>query len=287
MPCVGGGCALDVDTATYIGGGPAGPSPALVDGGVTAAPVDAADLEGADAGAGSGGDAGDGDSPPVLDAYAKAVLADAPALYFRLDDTASPLKDASGHGTRATATNVVWAVPGAIAGNGAVHLDGASSVIDVGSAADFTGTAPFTLEAWASIELDDGTYRHLFTKDFTGGAGREEFGLYVHTGQLVFERYVDDVPTAAGVNLSTLGAPPFIHAVAVYNGSALILYAQGNEVDRTADTRGQPSKPTSLFVGTKGTGFGTMKATLDEVAVYDHALTAARVAAHFAAASAK
>jgi hypothetical protein len=275
-----GACALDVDTATYIGGGSPGAGSVPTESGAPAAPDRAPQPV-----AGDGFDGGDGASPPRLDAYAAAVLADQPAFYFRLDDTGSPLRDASGHGVIASATNLAWGAPGAVAGNAAVHLDGASSVIDVGDAADFTGTAPFSLEAWVAVEVDDATYRHLFAKDFTGAAGREEFGVYIHTGQLAFERWVDDAATATQVDLSGLGTPSFVHSVAVYDGSAIILYAQGNEVGRTADARAQPTKPTSLFVGTKGAGFGTLQARLDEVAVYDHALSAARVKAHFGAAA--
>jgi hypothetical protein len=281
-PWVWGACALDLDTATYSGGSAEGGAPADEGAPDSTPQADAAMSDDS----GDGGDAAL-PLPPSPDAYATSVLADQPIVYLRLDDTASPLHDASGHGVVATATNVLFGAPGAVAGNAAIHVDGTSSVIDLGSVGDFTGTAPFSLEVWAAIELTDSTYRMLFVKDFADNAGREEYGVYVHTGQLVFERYVDNGATATGVDLSTLGTPSFIHAVAVYDGSSISLYAQGAEVGRIADARPQPPKASTLFVGTGSPGYNTVKGTLDEVAIYDHALTAPRVAAHFAAASAR
>jgi hypothetical protein len=73
------------------------------------------------------------------------------------------------------------------------------------------------------------------------------------------------------------------YVVATYDGAKMTLYVNATKIDEQPDTRSQLSKSTPEFVGCKASQKGAIVGSLDEFAIYDHALTAARVGAHWAA----
>jgi hypothetical protein len=217
--------------------------------------------------------------------YAATILSDLPLAYWRLDEpSGTTAHDATGHGNTATiGTGAAWGSPGAISGdpNTAVHLS--TDGFNAGPSFDFPGNAPYTLEGWLSPEVIDNTYRHLFSKnDEAADGGREEYGLFVQsTETFVFERFV------AGTSVKTHATLPplnqYTYVVATYDGTSMAFYVNGALVSAAPDTRPQQSKPVAEFFGCKATQNGVLQGLIDEVAIYDHALPAASIAAHWAA----
>lgn len=70
------------------------------------------------------------------------------------------------------------------------------------------------------------------------------------------------------------------HVVGTYDGATLRLYLDGAEIASEADTRPAKAKTTPLFMGA-AFGFGALRASVDEVAIYEHALVASRIVAHY------
>jgi hypothetical protein len=229
---------------------------------------------------GAAADGSDGAAPSV---YRALVMSDGPIMYLRLNDPAgsTKAKDETGTYSPALSGGITFQVAGALAkdSDGAMTFDGTTAAIDVGDALDFSGTNPFTLEAWAKPLVADGEYRFIFAKDSYDDAGREEFGVVAQNGALAFERYVADNGTyASGSLLATLWS----HVVAVYDGTTTYLYVNGKQVGMAADTRSQPAKGTHFMVGLQDPKLdGVFAGTLDEIAVYAKVLTATQVSKHY------
>lgn len=274
--CGGAACSIFTDLSGYAGGGDAG------------AP------EGGDATAETGGDAtpsGDGGADAAVVSYRAAVLADRPLAYLRFGESSGAIaSDETGNGnTAAVSGTVAWGVPGALAGDKdtAVRLDGKTSVIDLGGKIDFSGTSPFSLEIWLDVATADSSYRFLVVKDDRPASGREEWGVVLHNVDgLYFERYV----AGGGRSAGTPAAPylgRWVYTVATYDGSRLNFFVEGVSVDSGPDPRPQLAKNVPLQVGSGFPNGGVIDGSIDELAIYDHALSPERIKAHFDAARPK
>lgn len=239
-----------------------------------------------------GGDGGDGRADATADAavrsYSAEVLSDKPIAYLRFGETAGVLAhDETGNGNQgAVSGTVTWGVPGALARDGdtAVRLDGTTSQIDLGGAIDFAGTAPFSLEIWFNVATVDTTYRFLLGKDTQPTSGREEWGVVIQSVDgLYFERYIAGSGRGAGTAAQPL-VGRWVHTVSTYDGMTLAFYVDGALVDQSLDPRSQLAKNVSLYAGSDGAGRGVIDGALDELAIYDFALSATRIKAHFDAA---
>jgi hypothetical protein len=219
--------------------------------------------------------------------YRDTILTDTPLAYWRFGEATGTIAgDENGNGNAATlGTGVTWGAMGALLNdpNTAIHLGGTQGLI-AGNTFDFPGNAPYSLEAWVNPDMAlDGKYRHLFVKDdTTQPTGREEYGVYLQVNDgLAFERYVTGTARKAFAP-----APPinqWSYVVATYDGTQLSLYVNGAVVQRTPDTRPQASKNASEYLGCKSFNYVSVLGSLDEFAIYDHALTDAQVAAHWKA----
>ena len=239
-------------------------------------------------GGASGGALGNGGSVVASGGsggYAAEVLADGPVLYWRLDETAGiTAMDASGHNHHGTYNGTLqFGQPGAIVGDTDTAVSFEGGAIDAGGIFDFAGTEPYTLEAWIRPTTIDTVYRHVFNKDSTDGNGRQQYGMFVRSSSgLGFERFVD----STGFNIVT-GSPPlnvYTHVVGTYDGTKLQLFVNALSVGTVNDSRSAASKDAPFFVGTKYIDVGAFVGDIDEVAVYDKALSAERVQAHYDAA---
>jgi hypothetical protein len=236
---------------------------------------------------GGEGDASTDGGTPATSPYTLAVLADNPVVYYRFEEAP---------GATTAASSVTGSPDGMIDGTptlgvagrvGHAYDFGVSVAADVDVSAlgfDFIGNAPFTLEAWFYATMTDVTYRHMFMKDtLDQAAGRQEYGVTIQSGELGFERYVDGTGNVAKAAV-TVNA--WHHFAGVYDGVALSLYLDGALASATTDSRAAKPKDKPLVIGARdvGSAASVFPGSLDEVAIYDHALTGARIAAHIAAA---
>jgi concanavalin A-like lectin/glucanase superfamily protein len=271
-PCIPGQCDASVDRDA--GGGdaadarvhadaPAKDVVAARDAREAAAPSDAV----SDADAGS--------------SYSETILADLPIAYWRLNETTGTVAhDSSGHGNDATYFMCTLGSPGALLTEAetAAAFDGTTSYV-VGPNFRFAGMTSFTVEAWAnaaSITTTD--YHHILT-DETQSGDRQGYALFLtDLAELEVERFVDASNQVAFGPTVTAGM--FHHVVGTYDGATLTLYYDGLQVGTVADARIAVGTTDPFYVGAAETT-KFFDGTIGEVAVYDSALSAARVAAHF------
>jgi hypothetical protein len=154
---------------------------------------------------------------------------------------------------------------------------------------NFPKLAPFTLELWVRPRLLDIGYRRLLAKEITDTTPQEGYQLTINR---------DDA--GAWVNLLRAHAPagneswvrtpfpdPLVdhdyhHVVGTFDGTSLVVYVDGHANSNPAQFA-IVETAASFVIGGREPAGAIFDGDLDDVAIYDHALTAARVKAHLQA----
>jgi len=201
------------------------------------------------------------------DAYEALVVGDEPIAYWRFEEVAGPIATARVGELGAFQGNPRYAQPGPISGSRAVALDGDGDWIDV---VDLELPGDFTIEGWIFFCENDISNDDALVGNTDGGPNLNFFDarLRLWTGEL------DVAEIATPMDLAR-----WYQVAAVRAGGAVELY-----VDGISAAHGGFADP--FRIGTLGNaGGGTLAGLIDEVAIYDHALSAEQLAAHAAAAS--
>jgi Concanavalin A-like lectin/glucanases superfamily len=292
-----GGCALlaglpDVHQESTGGGGASGTmhaSSSVSAGGASAGGASGGGgilASGSSGGGGSSSSAGGG---ACVSNYVATVMADSPIGYWRLGEMAGTNANAHAGPNGTYLHSPTLGVPGALAcdANTSVHLDGVAACVTLGTSWSFVGRAPFSVEAWINPEaLQDPTVDHsrIFNWELVDSGNKKQgWNLVFGTDGALFRRYENDVADVALGPVPPLGA--WSHVAATYDGTTMTLYQDGAMTDSLASSKNVVDPATQLLIGAGYSAGSTanMKGAVDEAAVYDHALTAARVSAHYQA----
>lgn len=243
------------------------------------------------------GDAGPPDAPsggPDAEAgpargYAAQVLADAPVAYWRFDEASGKTAvDSSGHGNDATYEGgITLGAPGALAGDDdtAATFDGTSGFVTAGDLFAFSGQSAFSLEAWVSVQPQSGYVGVIARNDAVGGPPSEGFLLFIDpgAGPFGFQR-LDGPNTSTAASVASPAPSGFTYVVATFNGLELVVYVDGEPQGSQTAAFPIVGAVADFVVGAEAGGADHYFAgTLDEVAVYDHALSANDVTLHYIA----
>ncbi|MEV1329485.1 LamG domain-containing protein [Micromonospora costi] len=213
--------------------------------------------------------------------YAAEVLADKPVGYWRLGErSGTSAEDASGSGNRGAYTDAVTlGRPGALTGDPDTAAELTGGHVAIPDSASLSVDGSFTLEAWVNLNDVCGQYGVVEKYDAPAYNG---YALRVLPGGRVSALTLGAAGQLASVEGQTVVTPDtWHHLAAVYDGSTISVYVDGR-LDGSAATTVNPTDGAgSLKLGARGDDAGTRLAgMLDEVAVYDHALSAAEVAQH-------
>jgi len=245
--------------------------------------------------------------------YPSAVLADGPAGYWRLGDAAgaSTAADSSGAGRSGTYSQASAGTPGAPVDDpdtAVAFTGGTSSGVSVPSATALNfGTASFGLDAWVKTTAASGVivakspgFGHPpCGNDQSGGTWGAGWAVtlsgstvkaLVADGSLVRGAcFTPRVVTAPGPASVTVNDGEWHHvAVSVDRGAgAVTVSVDGQAATTPFPLTGSVSSSAPLVIGGQvASGAPALAGTLDEVAVYPHALATSRVQAHLASAGA-
>ena len=228
--------------------------------------------------------------PPVQgpSAYREAVLADRPVGYWRLDETdGARAYDQSDAGNHAAIEAVVGLKQmGATTGDGnaAMQFNGQGRIF-VSDSASLQMKSAITLEAWVKPMTIQRGQTFVVCK---GRAGvQTEYCLALMDGIPAYQSVVEQY-------MATSGALPtgvWTHiAVTIVDNAAGTFYVNGVAAGTFAETTNHiittSTHPVVVGAEADATG-GWFMGMIDEVAVYDHPLTAERLARHVAAAAEK
>jgi hypothetical protein len=227
-------------------------------------------------GAGAGG-AGAGGNGPVADCgYAGMVIDDGPLAYWRLAELANSTTASDEYalfdGSYAQPIGSVSSLVANCPANGAVSFASSSSQIVVGDVLDFAGATSFTVELWIDTSNDQ-TPGRLVSKmsALAGWSVQIESNLEITIVRRTASEEVDDRDNlVTGVN----------HVVGRYGGADGKLCIFVNGVSTSCDTSSEELADTaaSLIIGDGG-----FLGAIDDVAIYDHPLSDARILAHYQA----
>ena len=205
--------------------------------------------------------------------YVVTVQADSPVAYWRLDDTGASIADAVGPHVGTLSGTATQGVPGALGGgtDKAIDFDGSTASVNV----PISALGPtWTLEAWLKTStLADGHIVEMAPVAFQITA----------SGNL--QASVTGVGTVTTVVASPGLADGLWHYVAVSDdGSNVNLYVDGY-LRASTTTLGSSATLTgsTIYIARASVGGGYFTGTLDEVAVYNTALSPSRILAHFQA----
>jgi hypothetical protein len=191
---------------------------------------------------------------------------------------------------------VTLGAPGAIAGDSdtAVTFDGATAYVDMGTGFAFGGTAAMSYEAWVKPGAADPAARRFLSKE-TNSGGRQGYLMAYSAASpdggggalLSWERWQNGGVDSTGVIVTT---GVYSHVVVTYDGATMAIYSNGVLAGSSPSTRSIATLPDPLRVATYSDFLAAadcFPGTIDEVAFYDHALSAARVAEHYRVGSGK
>jgi hypothetical protein len=217
--------------------------------------------------------------------YSAEVRADEPILYFRLEDTASPIINEMGDALRGTGMGALaYATPAKIGnGLGFSHDATAGTAVVVSDALDFSGHAPMSVECWVRVDQSS-PFQHLVSKRFGDGANGWSLSIEPTKGLRYSRANSSSSQPYHHAEIRDFPISELFHVVATYNGSVSTIYRDGNVAEAQPGRTELPdtSEPLRLGAGETGSHFGGV---LDEVAIYDHVLDEDRIQAHFRARS--
>lgn len=209
--------------------------------------------------------------------YAAAVRRLNPIAYWRFGETRTPTAfDASGHGFDGTYAAVALGRPGAVGdGDTAVELlDTSGAQIDMGDRFGFEGNAAFTIEMWVNPSTPSALL-----------VGKNDFNATtdLYDGWLIYYAETNTELRRATVNIDApaMAVGEYTHLVATYDGVTAVIYL--NAVGTSYVTSEPMPHATSPFlVGRQAMGeWARYIGLMDELAIYDFALTPAEVTEHY------
>jgi type II secretory pathway pseudopilin PulG len=224
------------------------------------------------------------DNKAIIDTGAAGVVnMTGNQLLLHLNNSGASVNDASGSGNTGTAINTS---PTSGYFDQALQFTGNNSYITIPNSGSLNPSTALTLEAWIKWSINPATstsWAQIINKNVDNQYQIQhsqtnnafEFALRTSTGR----RYM----------LSTTAPQQGIwyHVVATYDGSFMRLYVNGN-LERSIAANGTiPSSTTPVNIGSRTSNDRYFTGTIDEVAIYDRALSATEISSRFNAGSTK
>src|SRR3954454_3745058 len=212
--------------------------------------------------------------------YTDAVATDDPSLEWRLGEgSGTSAADASGHGHAGTYDGGhTLGQSGALAGSSdpASDFDGTNGRVN-SSYYPFQNGGQITIEGWANRDSQD-TDDTLF-----GGGGSSPPRLLIVAGSN--DVRFRPVPSTGAEQVwanAWPGTGQWVHWAVVLSESTdtAELYINGTSLGTRAVSQAYAETPGTFEAGASGSANNPFDGRLDEVAVYEHGLSAARIAAH-------
>lgn len=203
---------------------------------------------------------------PTPSGYVASILAEMPAAFWRLANPSGTV----GSELLTAVGNVAFGAQSAIFGdsNGAVALDGTSYLSAPNARFLLSKAQPFTFECWFRTSLPS-------AGNILGSAVNlsDRIAISHYRGQIY--------SSGPGGSISTTKAVAggvWHHLAYVYNGTSCSLYVDG--VAQTGAGNATLNNTPTCFFGALNNGTSCFLGDLDEIAIYETALSAPEVLAH-------
>jgi len=211
-----------------------------------------------------------GSAPDVIVTVSNAGVPGGEGLVaaYALNETAgTTAADASGNGHPGTVSGATWIATGKV--GGALSFDGVNDWVTVPNAPDLNPATGLTVMTWIYPTVSNGV-RDVVIKE---GAGVDVYNLYHRNWRGRPEANV----LIGGVNRTAEGtslpANAWSHVASTYDGVTLRLFVNGVQVASTAAAGSIPSSTGPLRIGGNSLWGEFFKGRIDEVRVYNRALS--------------
>ena len=187
------------------------------------------------------------------------------------EGSGTTVTDQSGNGNTGTISAATWAATGKY--GKALQFNGTSARVNVPDAASLHLTTGMTLEAWVNPSTVNGNWRDVIYKGndnyyleaTSSNASKPDAGL------IAGGSYADAYGSAA------LTANSWSYLAETYDGATLRLYVNGTQVASTAHTGAITTSTNQLQIGGDSIYGQYFAGMIDEVRIYNTALTAAQI----------
>ena len=186
--------------------------------------------------------------------------------------------DGSGNAHTGVISGATWTIAGKY--GSALSFNGTNSWVTVADANDLDLTTGLTLEAWVfpTAAATATTWRNVLIKERSGG---EIYNLYADTDTHVPAAYVvrsANPGTPVGVNgVAQVPLNTWTHLAMTYDTATVRLYVNGTLVRSSATTGALLTSTGALRIGGNSVWGEFFQGIIDEVRVYNRALTQAEI----------
>jgi hypothetical protein len=192
------------------------------------------------------------------------------AAYSFNQGTGTTVSDSSGRNNNGTLAGAAWATAGRY--GAALTFNGSNARVDVPDSASLDLTTGMTLEAWVRPTTTNASWRTVLLKERGGGLA---YSLYSQTAASRPAGYVNlgggDVELRA---TAALVANTWVHLAVTYDGTTMRIYRNGVLVATRAVTGAVIATTGALRIGGNAVWGEYFAGSIDEVRIYDRALTA-------------
>jgi hypothetical protein len=214
--------------------------------------------------------------------YNSTILAETSLVsYWKLDETAGSTSAADSKGSRtlSTAGSVTFGGTGVSLTCCAFSGNFSSSDFLTGSNAGLpTGTGPVSLECWFSTTSTPFPWNDMC--GWGNNATSNSFWLGIRDDGTTI--YVTCYSTTVSyTNSVSLKNGAWHHLAATYDGTIMLLYLDGNQVASSTFTLSLTSGIYPFTIGMGYPGNGKFAGSMDEVAVYNAALSSSSILNHY------
>ena len=189
--------------------------------------------------------------------------------------------DSSGNGNTGTTNATSWTTAGR--SGSALVFNGSSSWVTVPDSASLDLRTALTIEAWVYPTVAPAGWRTIVAKESGGGVV-----YYLHAGSDNGNAPATGVMVPSGEQTlygsARLTANAWTHMAATYDGAAQRLYVNGNQVSTRAQTGLVTISTGALRLGGNGAFGEFFQGRVDEVRIYNRALTGDQIRADMNAA---
>jgi peptidoglycan/xylan/chitin deacetylase (PgdA/CDA1 family) len=194
------------------------------------------------------------------------------AAYGFNEGSGSTTADASGNSNTGTISGATWTTSGRY-GN-ALSFNGSSNRVNINDANSLDLTTGMTLEAWTYPTSLSG-WRTVILKEISGG---QAYALYAYDNASRPAVYINlggnyfSVAGTTGIPLNT-----WTHLAATYDGTTLKLFVNGSQVGSKAISGAIRVSTSPLRIGGNAVWGRYFRGRIDEVRVYNRALSQAEI----------
>ncbi len=210
----------------------------------------------------------------VLTAFTRTAMAQVSGLVAAFgfnEGSGSVVADLSGNANDGSISGATWTPSGRF--GSALSFNGANSWVTVNDANSLDLTMGMTLEAWVNPRTLS-SWRQVLLKERSGGLS---YALYANTAG---NRPAGYIRLSSDIGLSGTSQVPinsWTHLATIYDGSALRLYVNGTLVGSRAVAGSIPASTSPLRMGGNAVWGEYFDGLIDEVRVYNRALTQAEI----------